>query len=146
MAQSVRLRKESLKGGWAVLGDPRVRVCLGLATEEVVSTLGPDGSRRGEPSDAGAQCGWSWGLREAAASGTAAGQGGRRRKNACLLAQTMGQNGAGNGREWIGERRVENGGKSAQVWCRGKRRVDGGRGRDPEPRGQQSKGRVSLLY
>lgn len=142
----MKLRKERLKGGWAVLGDPRVRVCLGLATEEVVSILGPDGPRRGEPSDAGAQCGWSWDLRDAATSGTAAGQGGRCSKNPCLLVQTMGQNGAGNGREWIGERRVENGEKSAQVWCRGKRRVDRGRGCDPELRGQQSKGRVSLLY
>lgn len=106
MAQSVRLRKESLKGGWVVLGDPRVRVCLGLATEEVVSILGPDGSRKGEPSDAGAQCGWSWDLRDATTSGTAAGQGGRCSKNACLLVQTMGQtgqemaeNGSGRG-EW----------------------------------------------
>lgn len=55
---SETMERES-EGGWAVLGETPVCMCPGPATEEVVSIPGPDGARRGGPSDAGAQCGWS---------------------------------------------------------------------------------------
>ena len=72
--------------------------------------------------------------------------GGRRSKNPCLGALTMGQSRAGNGREGSGrgEWRMEKSQPKGGIEERGE--WDGGRGSGQELRGQQNKGHVSLLY